>query len=823
MSTQLEHRESHKEVQQKESQQGTHAANEAIEAYKPQAKTEKHQAKEEPKELSFTETNIYKTDDKGQNQPKDTAQDKDQSPEKHYHIKDGDNLTHIAKEQLGKDASEQEIQKYIKEIAKRNDIKDVNLIYKGDWLDLPEVQKNPEKAKPETVPEAAKDGKQADTPIADQQKNKPHEGSGDKQPIAKDNQAHEGSDDKQPIAKDNQPHEGSDNKQPTGGESPADSPPPPPETQGEIATTDKVEENPNSKAESPELTKEREHLSNLAQDKMNSVEYDKFSQQMTKLEARSDKLEEQYEKQGMPRPEAQKKAQEEIAKTYHETARLLEAKDNSNVPIDEKQRTALAKEIMSNAADPTTIRQGAHSTCNVTSVETRIYTKEPATAARLVADMATTGTYTGGDGTKVSLDKQSMHPDEDAKKKDSEHNRNFASQLFQITAVNMHYAKTDSGIRYEQHKTDKTLTPPDTGERLVDYSKNPPQDVTASTLDKWLTDITDETYHRPGLSNSQIAEVCNSITGKKETDLLLDTNEDSELTQQVKSAKELEDILLKAKEAGRLPLIVAVHTGNEPFLADSGDGTAGGSGGWHAVTITDIESGSPPKISIDNQWGKTADHTTDNKLSLNDLYGAMRAPGHPETIKALEEETKHNRETGKIDDFKELELLRLQHNNGTLSDEQYSKAYLSHMKESQERWHNIMSHGTNDMDLMKRIDKGRERQTALFLELPPDKRAEALRIEKETGFHAPTNYDNYFAFNIAKTRREFEKEQSDPKQPMSEERKISYQKAFHEMVTIMDSLPPDRQESIRNKAYDFSAPEREAKKAKAKSQEKETT
>src|SRR5262249_39758686 len=99
-------------------------------------------------------------------------------------------------------------------------------------------------------------------------------------------------------------------------------------------------------------------------------------------------------------------SQEEVAETYRHMARLME--DSTLEPLNQASRTAIAEQAMSQAARPNTIDQGGHSTCNVASVESRMYTRNPADAVRLVADMATTGKYVAADGTVVELDKSNL-------------------------------------------------------------------------------------------------------------------------------------------------------------------------------------------------------------------------------------------------------------------------------------------------------------------------------------------------------------------------------------------------------------------------------
>lgn len=60
---------------------------------------------------------------------------------------------------------------------------------------------------------------------------------------------------------------------------------------------------------------------------------------------------------------------------------------------------------------PTIISQGAHNTCNVTTIEVRTYMKYPEKATKLVADIATTGTYVTGSGIKVKLEANNFKPD----------------------------------------------------------------------------------------------------------------------------------------------------------------------------------------------------------------------------------------------------------------------------------------------------------------------------------------------------------------------------------------------------------------------------
>src|SRR5262249_27968095 len=196
------------------------------------------------------------------------------------------------------------------------------------------------------------------------------------------------------------------------------------------------------------------------------------------FEERTAKQEEQYKKefeaQGMKPEEAAKAAQmkacEQIEKTYKNMEKLLEV--NPKAPVNDRDRAILAEQCMQHAADPLTISQGDYNTCNVTTVETRTYTRSPAEATRLVADMATSGKYqtNGTPPVTVELDKSLLSKQgESTKIPHVDGCRDYASQVFQVTAVNIHYSKENlirdpkGQVRYEQRESKDGARPADNG------------------------------------------------------------------------------------------------------------------------------------------------------------------------------------------------------------------------------------------------------------------------------------------------------------------------------------------------------------------------
>lgn len=569
--------------------------------------------------------------------------------------------------------------------------------------------------------------------------------------------------------------------------------------------------NPAERVDKPSSTEaatsvsDSDKVKRIARTSMTDGDYKSFVQDMQKFEQRADKIGSMYEKQGVPVEQARQRAHDQINKTYDQVGALLEAKDNPSVPIDAAGRSRLAREIIKNAADPTEIRQGAHKTCTVATIESRLYTRQPALAARVVVDMATTGRYVAADGTKVSLDQQSLKPDQDAAQKDSIFNRSYASQLFQVTAVNLSYAKTQPNIHYEQHKVDPNLAG-DYGERQVDYSSGKPKERTPGWFDKHFNGVSDDEFHRPYLYLDQLLAINSAITGTKETNWMMQyVSMPSAGVISPKSAKDLEESVLRAKASGNLPMTVSVHTGNEPFYSDSGAGAAGGSGGLHVVSITDIEPGKPAKLSVDNQWDKDADHLGDNKLTASEIFRAMKTPGDGSSMKELAEEVSANRKSGKIDDFKEFDLLRLKKLIGTISAADYNQAFLAHLRESQTRWHKAMGAGIKDKDALDIMSKTSSRQSETILLLPPDKMVEALKIQQDAGYASPDYVNKMLGRFVATIRTDFQRDTANPSQLMSVAKAQSYSEATHRMVEMIDAMPLERRESVRKYARDFGA------------------
>lgn len=304
---------------------------------------------------------------------------------------------------------------------------------------------------------------------------------------------------------------------------------------------------------------------------------------------------------------------QEVAETYHQATRLLQAPDSAPVPAFERAR--IAQQIIHQAAQPVLIDQGDHNTCNTAVLEVRIYTRCPSKAARLVADIATANRFVTKDGTPVTLHPDSLKPDEESKHHPvADGKRSLASQIFQITAANVHWFRAERDfydnpiskgtigfaqfpkMRGNRFNTNGQYF--DTGERLIDVNVSPP---VARMRD-------------PGIRVRYLFGINEQITGTAETGFIV---ENAMLaardTVHVSSPEELKQALAGIKSAGGLPAILRVHSANPPFNRLDGD--------WHMVNVIDVEPESG-KVRISNQWGKGSDLT----VKVKDLYQATLPP-----------------------------------------------------------------------------------------------------------------------------------------------------------------------------------------------------
>lgn len=129
----------------------------------------------------------------------------------------------------------------------------------------------------------------------------------------------------------------------------------------------------------------------------------------------------------------------QVADTYSSLNALLTS--TANGPhFDTATRQTLVELVLHNIARPTKIDQGAHPTCNVTTLEVYTAARHPDVYADLVKQVALTGEYVTARGETLHLPKAAIMPGDDEKTfdmdKPASNKRNHASQLIQMTFIN---------------------------------------------------------------------------------------------------------------------------------------------------------------------------------------------------------------------------------------------------------------------------------------------------------------------------------------------------------------------------------------------------
>ncbi len=349
----------------------------------------------------------------------------------------------------------------------------------------------------------------------------------------------------------------------------------------------------------------------------------------------------------------------QAAETYQNVERLLTDKATTNLTDD--QRQALAEQVLANAAEPTRIDQGKYNTCNVTAGEVLAYSRTPERAAKLVADVALNGNYTarynnpyyGQVERTVEIDptphgESLLHPAPDG-------TREHASEIFQVTAVNLAYNASDEGsYRYRQTEPDPDK-PWDTGERFeqldpatglyrpyIQGLETPPNPADADAVSNAnavaLKQVEEAMYMRnfqPNLQPAHMALSAEIVTGQPTVELQAGGQNPYQggnaeawkhLVRDVENKEDLYEILKTNKESNGFPVMATINCAKEPFASDLGR-TAGGEPVWHNISVHGLAEvpGQEPRVLISNQWGDKDDRLSwDRGIPISEFMEGMR-------------------------------------------------------------------------------------------------------------------------------------------------------------------------------------------------------
>jgi hypothetical protein len=301
---------------------------------------------------------------------------------------------------------------------------------------------------------------------------------------------------------------------------------------------------------------------------------------------------------------------EEVSKTYDQMSKLLEANE---AKVSAENRVLAAQGLMSHLANPETIYQGQHNTCNVSTLEVRDSTKHPSTMASIMTDVAISGAWTATDGKRIALDDRSLVPGaEERTFPPQDGDRTFATQLLNNALVN---DVSQRRVPPEIYWQETPSFPHDTGERrrYVDTGETIMKTDAAGNRVPWAS---------PHMFSEEISQEQTRLAGDQkvviENSVYASYDKLNELVR-VSSIDELSAALRQMKQEGKFPAVIAVDCNHPAF---GGDGTKPGQG--HVVSISDYDPVTQ-QVRIVNQWG----HNYNKWMPAKDVYEATYWPGPP--------------------------------------------------------------------------------------------------------------------------------------------------------------------------------------------------
>lgn len=331
-----------------------------------------------------------------------------------------------------------------------------------------------------------------------------------------------------------------------------------------------------------QLPAEKAKVEEFARGKMSAEQFKQFQQDMAKLEERS---------QNNPL---------EVAKTYREVARLLDPSQRKTA-VDSDKMGALAADVMHHAADPRSIKQGNRNTCTLAALESRIYTRHPSEAARLVADVATKSQYTTADGARINIDRNSANTyPKFWRENPGDNDRSHASQIFQVTAANIfHESQAQTGMADVEYR--------------IKIAKN--GEVQENLINRKTGEI--EGSH-PGITvfdGKGLEDVNQRITGANEPSFVIDMGK-------ARTREEFRRNLDQIARDNNYPALLAVNSMNEPFKSEDVDISRGRLPAvpYHMVAI---EPGhNRDSIMVNDNFGPERDR----EHSFETIYQATKLP-----------------------------------------------------------------------------------------------------------------------------------------------------------------------------------------------------
>lgn len=177
----------------------------------------------------------------------------------------------------------------------------------------------------------------------------------------------------------------------------------------------------------------------------------------------------------------------------------------------------------------------------------------------------------------------------------------------------------------------------------------------------------------------------------------------------------------------------------------------------------------------------------------------MRDPKNSDQMDELKKDIDYNRSHGIVDDYKELDYLRLQKQNGKIDQEEYEKQLNERIKETQKHFDEQKRNGTLDeAEKTKVMDK----LNRMVYDLPGSAKLEALRTEHACGMMDDANYDLQVGWQFAQMKKQRDKDITAG--TYDSDKKEAYEKAVAELKTITDEMPADRRQKVEDYVTKYS-------------------
>ncbi len=342
-------------------------------------------------------------------------------------------------------------------------------------------------------------------------------------------------------------------------------------------------------------------------------------------------LEERAAKDGLSR--------QEIARTYSTSANFLRAE--SVVGVTREHLSALSLQCIRNAANPRGIDQGVNNTCNVTTIEGRLYSVSPSDAIRVVSNIALNGKFRTAGGTLISLDAGQLQPDEEARvtlKADvGSGKRLYASQLFQHGAVNSFWQTATEAPDGRTVKKGSLEYRVDAGRDAGNGQPAIPrreQIIDRSNGENEVIKLNGEVVNSPHLSLDSMLQVERRLTGRLERSRIVDYQLKQSTRDVLKpgSLDELKEQLTRLKSDKKFPVTLGMDVradsfwkkvfGDRPIVVNSFRDTF-----YHVVQIVDYDP-EKDKVYVDGSWGVGKDFLdkADGKpaMTVADVWSMMQ-------------------------------------------------------------------------------------------------------------------------------------------------------------------------------------------------------